>query len=109
MSSSAAMEAAMALPHNARRIDHMKAHADEKFHLIACVPNAFLYMGVAEVIGFDLKPVLLPLHIFVRTQFDKDYWMNWDPNRGRSISDEDYASGADWERGRLANPARRFT
>jgi tetratricopeptide (TPR) repeat protein len=78
----------------------MKAHADDDFHLMACEPSAFLYMGVAEAIGFDLKPVLLPEHIFVRAQLDKDLWVNWDPNRGRSISDEDYIRDwgvADWQ------------
>jgi tetratricopeptide (TPR) repeat protein len=98
--SASGLQAALALSHNARRADHMKAQADEDFHLMACGPSAFLYMGVAEVIGFDLKPVLLPEHIFIRAQLDKDHWVNWDPNRGRSISDEDYISGwgvEDWQ------------
>lgn len=92
--SGSVFEAALALPHNARRADHMKAHSDDDFHLMACSPAAFLYMGVAEVIGFDLKSVLLPQHVFVRAQIDKDHWVNWDPNRGRSIRDEDYIH--DW-------------
>jgi tetratricopeptide (TPR) repeat protein len=98
--SSSALEAALAKPHNARRVYQMKNHANESFHLMACEPGAFLYMGVADAIGFELHPVILPKHIFVRAPLDKDHWVNWDPNRGRSISDEDYVRGwgvADWQ------------
>jgi tetratricopeptide (TPR) repeat protein len=93
-------QAALDLPHNARRVDHMKAHADDDFHLMACVPAAYLYMGAAEELGIELKPVLLPEHMFVRAQIDKNHWVNWDGNRGRSISDEDYIQGwgvQDWQ------------
>jgi hypothetical protein len=92
--SSSEMQTALAQPHNTRRAWQMKNHSDENFHLMACEPAAFLYMGVAEALGFELKPVLLPQHIFVRAALDKDHWINWDPNRGRSISDDEYVR--DW-------------
>jgi tetratricopeptide (TPR) repeat protein len=92
--SSSEMEAELAQPHNARREAQMRNHADENFHLIACIPNAFLYMGMAEVIGFDLKPVLAPVHMFVRAPIDQTHWINYDPNRGRTISDREYVR--DW-------------
>jgi regulator of sirC expression with transglutaminase-like and TPR domain len=87
------MQAALAQPHNARRGDHMKAHADEDFHQMACVPAAFLYMGIAEELGFELKLVDLPKHMFVRAEIDKTHWINWDANRGRCITDHEYISG----------------
>jgi tetratricopeptide (TPR) repeat protein len=98
--SSKEMEVALTKPHNARREAQMKSHAGENFHLIACVNGAFLYMGVAEALGFELKPVLAPKHMFVRAQLDRDHWINWDTNRARSISDKDYVSGwgvEDWQ------------
>jgi tetratricopeptide (TPR) repeat protein len=98
--SSKEMEAALANSHNARRADQMKSHSDENFHLMACIPSAYLYMGIAQAIGFDLEPVLLPRHMFIRAPLGKDISINWDPNRGRSISDEDYIRDwnvADWQ------------
>jgi regulator of sirC expression with transglutaminase-like and TPR domain len=92
--SSSEMEAELAQPHNARREAQMRNHADDNFHLIACVPNAFLYMGMAEAIGFDLKPVLAPVHMFVRAPIDQTHWINYDPNRGRTITDREYVR--DW-------------
>jgi Transglutaminase-like superfamily len=91
---SAELEAEISLPHNARRAAHMRDHADENFHLIACEPNAFLYMGVAEALGFQLEPVDLPQHVFIRAKVSQNHWINWDPNRGRSISDAEYVH--DW-------------
>ncbi len=88
------LEAALAKPHNSRRASHMRDHAGENFHLMACEPAAFLYMGICQELGVDLKAVELPEHIFVRAQIDKTHWVNWDANRGRSIDDQEYI--ANW-------------
>ncbi|HEX8523964.1 MAG TPA: hypothetical protein VF669_17050 [Tepidisphaeraceae bacterium] len=87
------LETAMKNPLNERRAAHMKAHADEDFHLIACGPSAFLYQGIAEVIGFELQQVLVPQHVFVRAKLSETEHVNWDANRGMSVSDEEYIMG----------------
>ncbi len=88
------LAAAANLPHNARRASHMREHASDDFHLIACLPNAFLYMGIAEAMGLELRPVLVPEHIFVRAEIDAAHHINWDANRGRVIGDAEYIR--DW-------------
>ncbi len=81
-------------PHNARRAAHMREHAGDGFHYIACEPSALLYAGIAEAMGFELRLVTVPQHVFVRVQLDDHHAMNWDANRGRSIPDDEYIR--DW-------------
>ena len=76
---------------NARRREHAKAQAEEPFYIIDCDISSFVYIGVAEAMGIDLKLVDLPDHMFVRWPLGDGVHLNWDTNTAEAITDQEYA------------------
>jgi tetratricopeptide (TPR) repeat protein len=77
---------------NRRRKAHARAHAGEPFYIIDCDISSFIYIGVADALGFDLRLVDLPDHMFVRWELPDGSHLNWDTNDAAVVPDEEYAS-----------------
>jgi tetratricopeptide (TPR) repeat protein len=77
---------------NARRREHARAHAAEPFYILDCDISSFVYVGIAQAIGFELHLVDLPDHMFVRWEFADGTHLNWDTNDAEEVSDRTFAS-----------------
>jgi tetratricopeptide (TPR) repeat protein len=77
---------------NRRRKAHARAHATEPFYIVDCDISSFIYIGVADALGFDLRLVDLPDHMFVRWELPDGTHVNWDTNDAAVVPDEEYAS-----------------
>jgi len=76
---------------NRRRKAHARAHAAEPFYIVDCDISSFIYIGVADAMGFDLRLVDLPDHMFVRWELPDGSHLNWDTNDAAVVPDEEYA------------------
>jgi tetratricopeptide (TPR) repeat protein len=85
---------------NERRRNTLLKRPMDPVHICVCQQGSLLYMGVAEAIGLELQPVLVPHHVFVRGKVTGNRWINFDANSADSVSDKDYARGneaLDWQ------------
>jgi tetratricopeptide (TPR) repeat protein len=76
---------------NRRRKAHARAHAAEPFYIVDCDISSFIYAGVADALGFELRLVDLPDHMFVRWELPDGSHLNWDTNDAAVVPDEEYA------------------
>jgi hypothetical protein len=77
---------------NKRRRAHARDHADGPFYVIDCDISSFVYVGVGEALGADLRLVDLPDHMFVRWEFADGRHLNWDTNDAEVVPDQEYAA-----------------
>jgi hypothetical protein len=86
------LERVLRVPVNQRRKTHARGHADGPFYVIDCDISSFIYVGVGEALGADVRLVDLPDHMFVRWQLGDGSHLNWDPNDAEVVADKEYAA-----------------
>lgn len=68
-------------------------YPDSKYYGIDCDLGSLLYLSIGEVLNLPLRFVEVPEHNFIRWEFTDKTYVNWDTNKGRVISDDDYRNG----------------
>ena len=89
------LDRVLRVPLNGRRKAHARENPDGPFHVIDCDVSSFVYVGVGEALGADIRLVDLPDHMFVRWEFADGTHLNWDPNEADVIPDKAYAANHD--------------
>ncbi len=74
-----------------------RKHLSEGFHPYDCDLGSHIVMSVAERWGWPMTFVHIPGHMFVRWHFADGSTMNWDTNKGRSVSDDEYRRNKGWK------------
>jgi hypothetical protein len=85
------LERVLRVGENQRRREHAREQGDGPFYVIDCDTSSFVYIGLAEALGVELKLVDLPDHMFVRWELADGSHVNWDTNGAEAITDREYA------------------
>lgn len=66
------------------------SHLGENYYFSNCATTSFIYIGIGNALGFPLRAVLVPEHVFVRWHFPDGSYLNWDTSSKTAGTDEWY-------------------
>ena len=66
------------------------SHLGENFYFSDCATTSFIYIGIGDALGFPIRAVVVPEHVFVRWHFPNGSYLNWDTSFGTAVTDEWY-------------------
>ena len=81
--------------HNVRRRRFIEARGQGPFHVVDCDVAAYLYLAIAEVMGYPIHLVEIPQHNFIRWEIGAGEFVDFETMDGAESSDAYYV--ASWQ------------